>query len=97
VDSVKAYLKEQYRKPGGVFLGVVDRLDRPTSGVVIFARTDKALPRMSRLIRDRELQRVYWAIVTGEPPAEAGMLRSHLARDRSRNKTFVRLRNPKVT
>ncbi len=68
-ETVKAYLKEKYQKPGNVFLGVVHRLDRPVSGLVIFARTGKALTRLNEMFRNNEVKKTYWAIVKGTPPA----------------------------
>lgn len=69
-DIVRSYIKEKYNKPGDVFLGVVHRLDRPVSGCVVYARTSKALTRLSELFRTREVKKTYWAIVTDRPPAE---------------------------
>src|SRR5882757_1261379 len=68
VELGKKYIKEKYNKPGEVFLGVVHRLDRPVSGVVVFARTSKALERMNELFRDRQTKKVYWAITDQKPP-----------------------------
>jgi len=62
-EDVKQYIKERYGKPGNVYLGVIHRLDRPVSGVVVFARTSKALARMNKLVHDREMKKIYWAIV----------------------------------
>ena len=66
-EIVKDYLKLKYKKPGAVFLGVTHRLDRPTSGIVIFAKTSKALKRMNQLFQDKEIKKVYWAIVKKKP------------------------------
>ena len=63
-DIVKDYIKEKYQKPGAVFLGVVHRLDRPVSGLVVFARTSKALTRLNNMFRDGEVHKTYWAIVS---------------------------------
>lgn len=71
-ETVKTYIKEVYHKPGNVFLGVVHRLDRPVSGVVLFARTSKALSRLSELFRTRAIHKTYWAIVTAPPRDEQG-------------------------
>jgi 23S rRNA pseudouridine1911/1915/1917 synthase len=89
VDTVKTYIREKYAKPGRVFLGVVHRIDRPTSGVVIFARTSKSLSRMTAQMRERKVQRVYWAVTHKTLPQQEGMLRHSLLRDRSQNKTLV--------
>lgn len=86
-DEVKAYIKKRYDKPGDVFLGVVHRLDRPVSGVVVFARTSKALSRMNALFRDRETEKIYWAIVDRKPPAPSGTLVHWLRKDEKKNKT----------
>ena len=67
-ESVKAYVKEKYNKPGNVFIGVPHRLDRPVSGIVVMARTSKALSRLSEMFRDGEVKKTYWAIVKNMPP-----------------------------
>jgi 23S rRNA pseudouridine1911/1915/1917 synthase len=87
VEHCKAYLKEKYDKPGAVFLGVVHRLDRPVSGVVVLARTSKALSRMNKLFSDRETTKTYFAIVQNRPPAGEGTLVNWLIKDEARNKT----------
>lgn len=87
VEQAKRYLKEHYQKPGAVFLGVVHRLDRPVSGVVIFARTSKALERMNTLFRDRETKKIYWAIVRNRPPRPEDTLVHWLRKDEAKNKT----------
>src|SRR5690606_35060673 len=74
LDMVKEYLKVQYNKPGAVFLGTVHRLDRPVSGLVVFARTSKALERMNELFRKRDVQKTYWAVVRQRPPQKKGKL-----------------------
>lgn len=86
---VKQYIRERYKKPGDVFLGVVHRLDRPVSGCVVYARTSKALTRLSELFRTREVKKSYWAIVTERPPAEEGELRNFLKKNESQNKSYV--------
>ena len=87
VDIAKDYIGEKYKKPGDVFLGVVHRLDRPVSGVVVFARTSKALERMNALFRDRETQKTYWALVAVRPPRPEGTLVHWLVKDEKKNKT----------
>lgn len=87
VETYKSYLKEKYNKPGAVFLGVVHRLDRPVSGVLVFARTSKALDRMNKLFRDRDVQKIYWAIVSKKPPAQEGILIHWLKKDSAKNIT----------
>jgi 23S rRNA pseudouridine1911/1915/1917 synthase len=85
-EWAKAYIKHTYGKPGEVFLGVVHRIDRPVSGVVVLARTSKALERMNALFRERKTRKIYWALVTNRPP-ESGQLVHWLRKDPSRNKT----------
>ncbi len=88
-DIVRAYIKEKYNKPGDVFLGVVHRLDRPVSGCVVYARTSKALSRLSELFRTREVKKHYWAIVTERPPEDEGTLRSYLKKNEKQNKSYA--------
>jgi len=85
LDTVKQYVAERYNKPGNVFLGLVHRLDRPVSGIVLFARTSKALSRLSELFRTRALRKVYWAIVTNEPAQPEGTLTHWLTRNEKTN------------
>ncbi|MGE0588069.1 MAG: RluA family pseudouridine synthase [Cyclobacteriaceae bacterium] len=87
VEIAKQYVKEKYNKPGAVFLGVVHRLDRPVSGVVVFARTSKALARMNTQFRDKETQKIYWALVDNIPPKPQGKLVHWLVKDERKNKT----------
>ena len=84
-ETVKSYIKEKYQKPGDVFLGVVHRLDRPVSGIVLFARTSKALTRLSEMFRTRAVQKTYWAIVGNQPPQEEGTLTHWLTRNPKNN------------
>lgn len=88
-ETVKAWLKEKYQKPGNVFLGVTHRLDRPVSGVVLFAKTGKALPRLNEMFRLGEVKKTYWAIVKKRPPQEEGVLIHWLVRDEKQNKSFA--------
>lgn len=88
-EVVKAYLKDKYDKPGAVFLGVVHRLDRPTSGIVIFARTSKALSRMNALFKEKQMQKTYWALVQAPPPFDSGRLVHWLERNPKQNKSFA--------
>ncbi len=94
-DWVKKYIKKRYNKPGDVFLGVIHRLDRPVSGVVIFARTSKALTRMNELFRERSIKKTYWAITQAELPDLEGSLTHFLLKDTTKNKTkaYDRLSN----
>ena len=87
VEIVKRYIKDKYNKPGAVFLGVVHRLDRPVSGVVVFARTSKALARMNALFQKKETKKVYWALLKNAPPSGKGTLVHWLVKDEARNKT----------
>lgn len=89
VEHAKFYLSEKYEKKGAVFLGVVHRIDRPVSGIVLFARTSKALGRMNALFRDRNVTKTYWALVEGEPVAPEGKLVHWLRKNEARNKTTV--------
>lgn len=95
LDEVKAYVKEKYNKPGDVFMGLIHRLDRPVSGVVIFARTSKALTRMNKLFQDKEMKKKYWAITATRPDPLSGHLTHYLLKDTTINKTkaFDRLSN----
>lgn len=87
VELGKEYIKEKYQKPGAVFLGVVHRLDRPVSGVVVFARTSKSLERMNALFRDKETKKTYWAVVKNKPRKESDTLVHWLLKDEKKNKT----------
>ena len=89
-DIVKVYIKEKYQKPGEVFLGVTHRLDRPTTGVVLFARTSKALTRLNAMFQSHEqIRKTYWAIVQTPPPTSQGRLENYLWRNEKQNKSFV--------
>lgn len=89
-ETVKAYIKEKYQKPGEVFLGVTHRLDRPTSGVVLFARTSKALARLNEMFKSHEqIRKTYWAIVEHAPAQAEGRLEHWLVRNEKMNKSFV--------
>jgi 23S rRNA pseudouridine1911/1915/1917 synthase len=89
VETVKLYIKEKYDKRGNVYLGVVHRLDRPTSGVVLFARTGKALKRLNRLFRESRVRKLYWAVVKECPPKRADTLIHYLKRNRDQNKSYA--------
>ena len=88
-ELVKAWLKEKHSKPGNVFIGVTHRLDRPVSGVVLFAKTSKSLPRMNELFRTGGVKKTYWAIVKNCPPAEEGTLEHWLVRNEKQNKSYA--------
>ena len=88
-ETVKQYLKEKYQKPGNVFLGVTHRLDRPVSGLVIFARTRKALPRLNEMFRSGEVKKTYWAVVKNAPKEPENELVHYLVRNEKQNKSFA--------
>lgn len=89
-ETVKAYIKEKYNKPGEVFLGVTHRLDRPTSGVVLFARTSKALTRLNEMFKSHEqIRKTYWAIVQGTPKVLEARLENYLIRNEAQNKSYI--------
>lgn len=88
-DTVKAYLKEKYQKPGNVFVGVTHRLDRPVSGLVVFAKTSKALSRLNDMFRVGDVHKVYWAIVKNEPKQLEGELVHWLVRNEKQNKSYA--------
>jgi 23S rRNA pseudouridine1911/1915/1917 synthase len=87
VELAKEYIGKKYHKPGAVFLGVVHRLDRPVSGVVVFARTSKSLERMNKLFREKQTKKTYWALVSNKPPQAEGTLIHWLVKDELKNKT----------
>jgi len=89
-DSVKEYLKTEYNKPGNVFLGVVHRLDRPTSGAVIFAKTSKSLSRLNTMFKDNEVKKIYWAVLDAMPPGDKGILEHYLLKNQKQNKSYAR-------
>ena len=88
-EQVKAYIKEKYAKPGEVFLGVVHRLDRPVAGLVVFARTSKALARMNDMFRNNEVHKTYWAITQERPKELEGTLTHWLVRNEKQNKSYA--------
>lgn len=88
-EMVKDYLKEKYQKPGNVFVGVTHRLDRPVSGLVIFAKTSKALSRLNEMFRIGSVHKVYWAIVKGEPEKHEAELEHWLVRNEKQNKSYA--------
>ncbi len=91
-EVVKEYIKEKYNKPGEVFLGVVHRLDRPTTGIVVFARTSKALTRLNELFSNRETQKTYWAVVKNKPPKTEDNLVHFLKRNEKNNTSKAHLK-----
>ena len=89
IDEVKKYLKEKHKKPGNVFLGLLHRLDRPVSGIVLFAKTSKGASRLSEQFRNQEIEKIYHAIVSGKPGNNKGVLVNFLKKDETKNKTLV--------
>ena len=90
LDTVKEYIKQKYGKPGEVFLGLPHRLDRPTSGVVLFARTSKALTRLNDMFKSHEqIHKTYWAIVQGVPPMEEARLENYMQKNEKQNKSYI--------
>ncbi len=88
-DMVKDYLKDKYKKPGDVFLGVTHRLDRPVSGVVLFAKTSKALTRLNEMFRNGDIHKTYWAIVKNRPQKDEDTLTNWLVRNEKQNKSYA--------
>lgn len=88
-ETVKQWLKDKYQKPGNVFVGVTHRLDRPVSGVTLFAKTSKALERMNEMFRQGEVKKTYWAIVANQPPEPEGELTHYLIRNEKQNKSYA--------
>jgi len=86
-DVVKSFIKEKYSKPGAVFLGTVHRLDRPTTGIVVFAKTSKALERFNKMLRDKKVNKTYWAVVKNKPEKEADTITSYLIKNQKNNKS----------
>ena len=88
-DAVKDYIKVKYNKPGDVFLGTVHRLDRPTTGIVLFARTSKALSRMNLMFKEKTIKKTYWAVTEGKPEVNSARLVNFLLKNPTKNKSFV--------
>ena len=88
-ETVKQYIKEKCHKPGNVFLGVVHRLDRPVWGLVVFAKTSKALTRLNKMFKEGQVHKTYWAITKNAPPAEEGVLTDWLVRNERQNKSYA--------
>ena len=88
-DTVKAYLKNKYNKPGNVYLGVVHRLDRPTSGIVLFAKTSKALPRLNKMFAEKDAKKTYWAVVKNRPDEPEKKLVHWMTRNTKQNKSYA--------
>jgi len=86
-EVVKSYLKEKYKKTGNVYLGVVHRLDRPTTGIVLFSKTSKALPRLNKLFAEKSAKKTYWALVKNQPPKTNDTLVNWLKKNPKNNKS----------
>jgi 23S rRNA pseudouridine1911/1915/1917 synthase len=89
IEFVKDYIKTKYNKPGEVFLGVVHRIDRPVSGIVIFARTSKAQARLNEMLKARDIRKKYLAIVKNRPPKDSDNLRNYILRNTKQNKSYI--------
>lgn len=89
LEHVREYIKKKYNKPGNVYVGLPHRLDRPTSGLVLFAKTSKALSRLNLMFRTKEMQKTYWAVVKNEPPKLSGTLVNYLLKSSVTNKSTV--------
>lgn len=88
-EVVKQYIKEKYNKPGNVYLGVAHRLDRPTSGIVVFAKTSKALPRLNKLFAEKAAKKTYWAVVKNVPEKQQDTLTHWMKRNTKQNKSYA--------
>jgi len=88
-ELVKQYLKEKYQKPGNVFIGVTHRLDRPVSGLVVFAKTGKALSRLNEMFKNNEVKKTYWAVVKNRPPQDEEELVHYMIRNEKQNKSYA--------
>lgn len=89
MDWAKSYIKHRYGKPGAVYLGQIHRLDRPVSGVILFARTSKALTRMNDMFKNRKVTKTYWAVVTDQPKPIEGKLEGYIYKDKDRNRSKI--------
>jgi 23S rRNA pseudouridine1911/1915/1917 synthase len=94
-QQIKAFIKERDQKPGQVFLGVAHRIDRPVSGVVVFAKTSKALARMNEMFQNREIRKIYWAIVKEKPREDEALLEHFISRNTQKNKAFIHTKEVK--
>ena len=88
-EEIKSYLKTKYKKPGNVFLGTIHRLDRPTSGIVLFAKTSKSLSRMNELFKNKKVQKTYFAVTEGMPNKGKGVIISLLKKNQKQNKSYI--------
>ena len=88
-EKIKKFLKKKYNKPGNVFAGVIHRIDRPVSGVVLFAKTSKALERLNQMFQDKDVKKIYWAIVKNQPPRQKDTLVHYIVRNTKSNKSYA--------
>lgn len=88
-EIIKEWLKEKYNKPGNVFCGVTHRLDRPVSGIVVFAKTSKVLPRLNKMFQEKDIKKTYWAITKNTPEKTIGTLTDYLVRNEKQNKSYA--------
>ena len=91
-ETIKSYIKVKYNKPGNVYLGVVHRLDRPTSGAIVFAKTSKALTRLNKQFKDKTTQKIYWAMVSPKPDKSEAELVHYLVRNQKQNKSYAHIK-----
>lgn len=91
-EVVKSYIKDKYNKPGNVYLGVVHRLDRPTTGIVMFSKTSKALPRLNKIFADKQAKKIYWALVKQQPPKTEDTLIHWLKKNPKNNKSTAHIK-----
>lgn len=91
-ENLKEWLKQKYNKPGNVYLGVIHRIDRPVSGVVLFAKTSKGLSRMNKILKSGQLKKIYWAIVSARPQKDSDTIVHYLKKDEARNKSYAFIR-----
>lgn len=89
VDKVKEYIKKKFNKPGEVFLGIPHRIDRPTTGIVIFCRNSRSLERINQMFKDKSIRKTYWAIVKNRPPKNSDKLIHYLKRNEQQNKSYA--------
>lgn len=89
VDIVKEYIKKKFEKPGEVFLGIPHRIDRPTSGIVIFCRNSRSLERINRMFKEKTIKKTYWAVVKEKPPKDSDKLVSYLKKNEEKNKSYA--------
>jgi len=92
-EKIKDYIKSKYNKPGEVFLGVAHRIDRPVSGVIIFARTSKALTRLNQMLKEGTIKKTYWAVISQAPPSEKDHLVHYIVRNEKQNKSYAHLKS----